>query len=117
TEMAPLKSLRASEACDALIKIFTSTAIPNVIQSDRGTNLIAGLTAEVYKRLGVEMRKVSPLHPEGNAGIDRFNATAKTMLHHLVTASNRPRDWDRKLDYVMWAYRETEHKTIKISPY
>src|ERR1043165_1947928 len=38
------------------------------------------------------------------------------MLHH-VTISDRPRTWHEKLPYMLWAYRETPHETIGISPY
>ena len=115
-ELIPLRTLTAKEACDALIGVFTRVGLPLIIQNDNATNLISGLNEEVYRRLGIEMRRVTPLHPEGNAGVERWNSTFKKMLHHLVN-TKFPKEWDKRLPFVLWAYRETINRTNNISPY
>jgi len=115
-EAVPLKTLTAMELCDALLSIFTRIGIPRILVSDNGTNMVAGLTQELYARLGIELRRSTALHPEGNSLVERFNGSLKKMLRHIVTSDN-PREWDRKLPYLLWAYRELPNATTGLSPY
>ena len=115
-EAEPLKSLTAKALCDALLLIFTRIGIPRVVISDQATNMVAGLTKEMYKRLGVELRNSTPLHPQANGLVERFNQTLKNMIHHVVN-SDRPREWHLRLPYLLWAYRELPNSTTGLSPY
>ena len=115
-EAVAMKSLTAKELCEALISIFTRIGIPRIIISDNGTNMVAGLTQELYQRLGVELRRSTALHPEGNSLVERFNGNLKKMLRHVVN-SDHPREWDRRLPYLLWAYRELPNATTGLSPY
>ena len=115
-EAVPLKSVSARETCDALLSIFTRTGIPEIIVADHGTNFVAALTKEMYAKLGVEPRFSTVGHPEGNSLVERFNQTLKRMLN-IVMNSENPREWDRRLPYLLWAYRELPNDTTGISPY
>ena len=115
-EMVPLKTLKAQELCDALLSIFVRVGIPRYLISDNATNMVSNLNTELYKRLGIELRTSSPLHPEGNSLVERWNQTLKRMLHHLVL-SDKPRDWDKRLDYLLWSYRELPNATTGLSPF
>jgi Integrase zinc binding domain/Integrase core domain len=55
-ECFPLKTLTAKETCDKLIEMFMKYGIPISVVSDNATNMVSGLTKELYKRLGVELR-------------------------------------------------------------
>jgi len=78
--------------------------------------MVAGLTQELYRRLGIELRCSTPYHPEGNSLVERWNQSLKNMLHHVMI-SDHPRNWDRKLPYLLWAYREIPNATTGLSPY
>jgi len=78
--------------------------------------MVPGLTQELYRRLGIELRCSTPFHPEGNSLVERWNQNLKRMLHHVMV-SDEPRDWDRKLPYLLWAYRELSNATTGLSPY
>ena len=112
----PVKTLTAKELCDALISLFTTCGIPRVIISDNGTNMVSGLTQEMYKRLGIELRTSSAYHPEGNAIVERFNQSLKRMLHHVM-ASDEPKNWDKQLPFLLWSYRELPNDTNGVSPH
>ena len=107
-DACPLKTLTAKETCDAPLIIFTRIGLPRVIISDNATNMVSGLTTELYKRLGIELRRSTPFHAEGNSFVERWNQNLKHMLHHVVN-SDKPRDWDKKLPYLLWAYRDLRH--------
>jgi len=112
----PLTSLSARELCDALISLFTTCGVPRVIISDNGTNMVSGLTQEVYNRLGIELRTSSAYHPQGNAIVERFNQSLKRMLHHVMS-SDEPKNWDRQLPFLLWSYRELPNDTTGVSPH
>jgi len=115
-ECFPLRTLKSVEAIDALLSIFTRIGIPRVVTTDNATNFVSGLNDELYRRLGIEIRHSLPGHPEWNSSVERWNKTLKYMLHH-VTNSDKPRDWDKRLPYLLWAYRELPHSTLGLSPY
>ena len=115
-EALPLKTLTAKEACDALLIMFTRIGIPRILVSDNATNLISGLNKELYSRIGITLRNSTPLHPEGNSMVERWNQSLKKMLHHVVT-SDRPREWHLTLPFLLWAYREIPNETTGLSPF
>src|SRR5206468_593393 len=78
-DAVPLKTLTAKETYNALMLMFTRIGFPATIVSDNGMNLVAGLSKELYSRLGIQLRNSTPLHPEGNALIERFNSALKKM--------------------------------------
>ena len=114
-EAVPLKGLTARETVDALLVMFTRVGVPNIIIADNGTNFVSGLNKELYKQLGIEMRNSTQGHPEGNSPIERFNQTLKGMLKQIVNLS-KPREWDKSLPFLLWAYREIPNDTTGISP-
>jgi len=115
-ECIPLKGLTANETCNALISTFFRLGLPKILRHDNGNNFVAGLNKELYKRLGIEMRCSTPIHPECNGLVERANQTIKHMLHHVLN-SDKPRDWDKKLQYLLWSYREVPNSTTNLSPY
>lgn len=114
-EVVCLRSLSARATCDALLRVFSSTGIPEVIASDCGTNFTAELTQEFLKRLGCSPRFSTPGHPESNGAVERWNRTFKNMLYHTIQKEGR--DWDKAVPFLLWAYREVPHDTTGVSPF
>ncbi|XP_055932231.1 uncharacterized protein K02A2.6-like [Argiope bruennichi] len=83
-EVVPLTSLAAKATCEALLTIFMRTGMPNIMASDNGTNFNASLTQEFEKRKASSPRFSTPLHPESNGLVERFNQTLKHMLQNVI---------------------------------
>ena len=115
-EIVCLKSISSKNTCNALLKIFCKIGFPKVIVSDNGSNFVSALTKEFYNQLGVELRTSCPYHPEANAVVERFIQSLKKLIYQVVS-SDKSREWDTKMDQVLWAYRSTPHSTTGISPY
>ena len=115
-EAVPLKTLTAKETCDALLSMFCRIGCPRTITTDNGSGFTAAVTSKLQEKLGLEVRRSTPYHPEGNSLVERWNASLKQMIHHLVL-SDSPRDWDKKLEFLLWAYREVPNETTGMSPY
>lgn len=114
-EAVPITSLTAKATCEALLTIFMRTGIPNVIASDNGTNFNAQLTQEFEKRMGSSPRFSTPLYPQSNGLVERFNKTLKGMLRHAIREDLR--NWHTKIPFILWAYREVPNRTTGVAPF
>ncbi|GFR10712.1 transposon Ty3-I Gag-Pol polyprotein [Trichonephila clavata] len=114
-EAVPLRSLTAQTACDSLLQIFSRTGIPSIIASDQGTNFKSTLNQEFSKRIGSSPRFSCPGYPASNGLVERRNRVLKDMLHHVIRED--PRNWDRQLPFLLFAYREVPNTTTGVSPF
>ncbi len=100
---------------DILIKeIVPTIGVPENLLSDRGTNLLSHLMAEVCKALGITKLNTTAYHPQCDGLVERFNHTLKSML--CKHASRYGNEWDKHLYGVLWAYRNTPHETTGERP-
>lgn len=114
-EAVPMRSLTAKSACEALLQVFSRTGIPNVIASDQGTNFTSALTQEFSRRIGASPRFSCPGYAASNGLVERWNKVLKQMLHHVIRED--PRDWDRQIPFLLFAYREVPNCTTGVSPF
>jgi len=70
---------------------------------------------EMYHLLSIEHLRTTPYHTQSNGLVERFNGTLKSMLRKLCT--ERPSDWDRYLEAVLFAYREVKQESLGFSPF
>ena len=57
----------------------------------------------------------TPYHPMCNGLVERFNGTMKQMLKRMC--AERPKDWDRYLPALLFAYREVPQESLGFSPF
>ena len=114
-EAIPSRTLTAKAAYDVFLEVFACTDIPKVLVCDNAINFTAALITEFKKRLGCVPRFLTPYHPEGNAVVDRQNATIKNMSHHVVREDRR--NWDKHLSILLWAIRDVPNIITGLSPY
>ena len=114
-EAVALPSIEAERVAEALMVVFSRLGVPNEILSDNGTQFVSGVMKEVSRLLGVRQFHTSPYHPMANGACERFNGTLKQMLRRMC--QERPRDWDRYLPALLFAYREVPHESLGYSPF
>lgn len=114
-EAIPLKNIDTVTVAESLVGIFSRVGIPSEILSDRGTQFKSDLMAEVNRLLSIRALFTSPYHACCNGIVERFHAVLKAMLKKLCL--DKPRDWDRYLPSVLFAYREIPNDTLKFSPF
>ncbi|WZY77754.1 hypothetical protein YC2023_024138 [Brassica napus] len=88
--------------------IFPKFRVPRVVISDGGTHFINKIFDRLLKKNGVHHRVATPYHPQTSGQVEVSNRQIKEILEKTVGISRK--DWSRKLDNALWAYR-TAYKT------
>ncbi|XP_078000810.1 uncharacterized protein LOC144453400 [Glandiceps talaboti] len=114
-EAVALKRIQTEVVAEALVSMYTRLGIPEEILSDLGTQFISDLMQEVDRLLSIKQLTTTPYHPACNGLVERFNGTLKSMLRRMCT--ERPKDWDRYLDALLFAYREAPQASLGFSPF
>jgi hypothetical protein len=114
-EAVPLKSIDTVNVAEALVEIFTRVGFPGEILSDRGSQFVSDLMKEVNRLLSIKSLTTTPYHPSCNGLVERFNSTLKKILKKLC--SDCPKQWDRYLPAVLYAYRSVPQESTGFTPF
>ncbi|XP_058879681.1 uncharacterized protein LOC131737088 [Acipenser ruthenus] len=114
-EVYALPDQEASTVADALIEgFFSRFGVPQELHSDQGRNFESRIFAEMCRRLGIKKTRTTPLHPQSDGLVERFNRTLLAQLA-IVTSRNQ-RDWDLQLPLIMLAYRTAVQESTGCTP-
>ena len=114
-EAVALVKIDTETVAEALLGIFARVGFPQEILSDNGTQFVSHVMQEVARLISVKQLFSSPYHPMANGLCERFNGTLKKMLLRLC--SEQPREWDRYLEPLLFAYREVPQESTGFSPF
>ena len=114
-EAAPLKTIRTETIAEELWKIWTRVGFPQEIQTDRGTQFTSETMREINRLLSIKGITTTPYHAQANGLVERFNGTIKSMLRKLCI--EQPKEWDRYLPALLFAYREVPQESLQFSPF
>ena len=95
--------------------IFTRFGTPRCIISDEGSHLCNIIFTSLLGRYNVGHVKSLPYHPQSNGQAEISNREIKSILQK--TANSSIKDWSRKLDNALWAYRTAFKTPIAMSPF
>ena len=70
---------------------------------------------EVTRIVSIKQLFTTPYNPKCNGLCEKMNGTLKSMLGKMC--QERPKDWDRYLPAVLFAYREAPHASTGFSPF
>ena len=114
-EAKPLKTCGTEEVAEALWEIWTRLGVPKEVQTDQGTQFTSEMMNEVNRLLNITGVRVSPWHPQANGLVEKANGTLKSMIKKLC--QEQPKEWDRLLPAVLFAYREVPQESLQFSPF
>ncbi|KAI4885571.1 hypothetical protein NFI96_007362, partial [Prochilodus magdalenae] len=104
----------AETVADALVEgMFSRFGAAEVIHSDQGRNFESGVFSDMCERLGIQKTRTTPLHPQSDGLVERFNRTLAKQLA-ILTAEHQ-RDWDI-VPLVLMAYRSAVQDSTSCTP-
>ena len=85
--------------------IFTRFGTPRALIVDGGTHFCNKLVDNVLRKYGVWHRTTLAYHPHINDQAEVSNREIKSILDKTVNSSKK--DWVKKIDDALWAYKTT----------
>lgn len=115
TEAYPLKNIESQTVAKVLVEqFFCKYGVPEIVHSDQGRQYESRLFKDMCELLGIKKTRTTAFHPKSDGMVERFNKTLATMLSAYV--SDYQQDWDKKLPYVLMAYRSSQHESTGYTP-
>lgn len=88
---------------------FCVYGFPTHLHSDQGANFQSEIMTELLQLAGVMKSWISPYHPIGNGGTERFNRTLGNILRSLTPKSKHK--WHQMVQNMSFVYNCTTHAT------
>ncbi|KAK7919250.1 hypothetical protein WMY93_010534 [Mugilogobius chulae] len=105
----------AETVADTLVEgMFSRFGVAEVLHSDQGRNFESAVFSAMCERMGMQKTRTTPLHPQSDGLVERFNRTLAKQLA-IVTAEHQ-RDWDMHLPLVLLAYRSSVQESTSCTP-
>ena len=95
--------------------IFTLFDTPRALITDGGTHLCNKLIDKVLSKYGVQHHTSLAYHPQENGQAEVSNREIKSILEKTVNSSRK--DWSKKIDNALWAYKTTFKTPLRMSPF
>ncbi|XP_064651627.1 uncharacterized protein LOC135502607 [Lineus longissimus] len=114
-EAIALPKIETERVAEALVDIYSRLGVAEEILTDLGSQFIADLMKEVSRLLSFQRTTTTPYHPQCNGLVEKFNGTLKQMLKKMC--AERPKDWDRYINPLLFAYREVPQDSTGFSPF
>ena len=96
-------------------EIFLQYGPPKILLSDRGSNFMSKIVAEINDMWQIKRCFTTPYHPQTDGMVERFNRTLAQMLSNYVDRNQK--NWDVFLPYVIFAYRTNVHSSTLETPF
>jgi hypothetical protein len=99
--LRPIMDKTAESVSRALYMIFTDFGIPQIIQSDNGTEFSNLIINQIASLANIDHRFISPYHPRANGAAESHVKLSKRLLYKLVQGDME--HWDAYLPSVQLA--------------
>ena len=95
--------------------IFSRFGTPRALITNNGTHFCNKMIDRVLQKYGVRYRTSLAYHPHSNGQAEVSNREIKSILEKTVNSSRK--DWSKKIENALWAYRTTFKTPLGMSPF
>ena len=95
--------------------IFSRFGTPGALITYNGTHFFNKVIDKVLQKYGVRHRTSLAYHPQSNGQAEVSNREIKYILEKTVNSSRK--DWSKKMDDALWAYRTAFKAPLGMSPF
>ena len=114
-EAYALPNQEAETVAKVLVDQFVSRfGAPAQLHSDQGRNFESQVFTEMCKLLGIEKTRTTPLHPQSDGMVERYNRTLEHQIAMFV--NDNQKDWDQHISLLLMAYRTATHESTGLTP-
>ena len=114
-EAYALPNQEAETVAKVLVDQFVSRfGTPAQLHSDQGRNFESQVFTEMCKLLGIEKTRTTPLHPQSDGMVERYNRTLEHQIAMFVNENQK--DWDQHISLLLMAYRTATHESTGLTP-
>lgn len=96
-------------------EILARHGAPRALPSDRGTNFLSKLVAEVCKIFQIQKVNTSSYHPQTDGPVERFNYTLCQSFSMYVPKNQK--DWDDFIPSILFAHQTSISEAIGDFPF
>jgi hypothetical protein len=111
--VSKVSSTSAKVVTKKLEEIFTQFGIPEVVKSDNGPPFQSYDFKHFAEEMNFKHRKITPLWPQANGGVERFMKTLKKALRCAVAEK---RNWKEEMPRFLLNYRTSPHSSTGKAP-
>ena len=114
-EVFPLPNQEANTVARALVDgFFSRFGVPRELHSDQGRNFESTVFRECCEILGIRKTRTTPMHPESDGMVERFN---RTLVQEVAKRCRHGQtDWDQSIPTILMAYRSAVHESTGYTP-
>ena len=95
--------------------IFSRFGTPRALITYNGTHFCNKVIDKVLQKYGVRHRTSLAYHPQSNGQAEVSNREIKSILEKIV--NNSRKDWSKKIEDALWAYRTAFKTPLGMSPF
>ena len=114
-EAIPLRSIYAKNIVRELVKFFSCFGLPEVIQSDQGSNFTNNMFQKILKGLHVQQQFSSAYYLQSQGCVERFHQTLKNTLR--MYCEEMGVDEDEAVPLALFALRGSAQESTGYSPF
>ena len=114
-EEVALPKIETERVAKAFPEVFSRVGLPKEMLSDRGTQFTSDMMKEVSQLVSIKQQFTTPYDQRCNGLCGRINDVLKSMLKKMC--QERPKDWDRYLPAILFAYGKAPQSSTGVSPF
>lgn len=111
----PLTGTQAVNVVQCLVTFMSHHGLPKLIITDNGTEFKNEIIADFADLHGIKTHYTTPLHPNSNGIVERFNSTLLEHIRIIKAESNKIPLCD-VIPYAILGYNNSIHSVTKMKP-